>query len=159
MGTAGVRDAERRGERLDLLQNDPLGFQQATTKLARQLGVRCVKTDLKAVKNKVLVVSCPEQLRLEVVEEIVEREGRLPSAGVDAEFFAHAYVESALERRHISAESGEQLTGAQVIRWEAIFERVSSVTRIVWPEDPVFSKPRSSSRSLAISKSRVRNVA
>ena len=47
------------------------------------------------------------------------------------------YVQSALERRHVSAESGIQLTVEEVARWDAIFAALEEATRPLWLEDPV----------------------
>ena len=87
------------------------------------------------LQNSVFVRTCPEQLRLEVVEEFVDAQGRLPHPNTAGEEFAAAYVESALARRHVSCATGEQLTGLQVGRWCAFFNRIPEDVRPVWVED------------------------
>ena len=86
--------------------------------------------------------SCPEELRLAVVDVVVTKTRRLPSPTAEAEAFAHRYVQSALERRHLSADSGEQLSAAHIALWEALFAKVPSDLRLTWQEDPVLARAR-----------------
>ena len=92
------------------------------------------KLKLQQLQSTLFVRTCPESLRLDVVEEFVETQGRLPRPDAEGEEFPSAYVESALGRRHVSTASGEQLTGQQFGRWCAFFSRMPGV-QPVWGED------------------------
>ena len=72
----------------------------------------------------VLSRECPERLRLSVVEDFVMREKRLPRSDGGAAFedVALRYVNSALERRHESRASGEQLHHDEIAAWEVVFQ-------------------------------------
>ena len=47
-----------------------------------------------AVKERILLRSCPEDLRIAVVSEFVAQHGRLPNAELDAERSVRQYVNS-----------------------------------------------------------------
>ena len=49
----------------------------------------------------------------------------------------HAYLGSALARRHRSSESGIQLTDDQAHRWDQVLGQLPEATRPAWQEDPV----------------------
>ena len=51
-------------------------------------------------------------------------------------------MDSALSRRHVSTDSGKQLTGQQATRWAALFERVPDDQRPTWKEDPLLTLAR-----------------
>ena len=74
-----------------------------------------------------------------VVEEFVAVHSRLPAPDVESEEFARVYAESALGRRHVSTESGEQLTGQQAERWCALFSSHEDGHGLAWAADPVFA--------------------
>ncbi len=76
------------------------------------------------IREAVLLHECPEELRLAVAEEFVQREGRLPRLlrGSFYEDVAARYVNSALERRHRSEASGPQLREDEVAAWDRIFQ-------------------------------------
>ena len=88
-------------------------------------------------RDAVLSRECPEELRLEVVKEFVEREERLPRSGKGAvlEDVAAGYVKSALERSHKSEASGPQLHPDEVKAWDVIFQGYD----VEWLADQTFT--------------------
>ena len=134
LGDAAATDAERRAARLSRWRT-----QHDVTSAAKELGVHggFAKGEWAAFKRRVLVAACPEDLRLAVVKELVERECRLPDPATEAESFAHAYLHSALSRRHVGDSSGEPLTSEQVGQWDAVLGLLPAATRPEWQEDPV----------------------
>ena len=93
------------------------------------------------LKERILLRTCPEDLRLAVVAEFLRTEGRLPADVSVAERAAHLYLGSALRRRYASTDSGEQLTSAQVAQWDALLQQVPSDARPSWESDPVPAWP------------------
>ena len=69
--------------------------------------------------DDVLLHECPEGLRLDVVAEFIGAHKRAPTAGGDevGEKQAAQYLASALERRHVSTQTGPQLATEQVEQW------------------------------------------
>ena len=130
-GPAALRDAERRSSHLERLRD-----RAAVQHEAKNLGV-CSKGSLGPLKEKVLHRACPEQLRVEVVAEIIVARRRLPAADEECERHALAYVEGALARRYVSASAGEQLSPEQVRRWETVFAALPPEARPTWSQDPV----------------------
>ncbi|MCH2137404.1 MAG: hypothetical protein MK101_12660, partial [Phycisphaerales bacterium] len=145
IGSAAERDAKRRHQRLEAMRTN-----QAVRSVAAECGIRGsgdggfgsnlndTNLDFAKLRALILVRTCPEELRLSVVEEFVAKEGRLPSGDVPAEEEAHAYVESAVTRRHRSNDTGEQLCMQQVHDWEKLLAQVPEEQRPAWQEDPVF---------------------
>ena len=114
---AAARDASRRANLTEQWKgvND---VRQA----AKTFGVRCpMGCGYEELKQLLCVRSCPEELRLSVVEEFIASERPLPVIDAIGEEFARRYVDSALGRRSFSTVTGEQLTGQQVTRWSQIF--------------------------------------
>ena len=138
-GNAADRDAKRRCNRLEAMRRN-----SAALVAARECGMSAPKVvtsvDFRAFKEQVLLRTCPEELRLGVVEEFVVRAGRLPDSSVEAEEIAASYVTSALGRRYVSIESGEQLSRAHANMWEALFTKIPEDTRPAWQEDYVLDK-------------------
>jgi len=90
------------------------------------------------VKDKVILRSCPEELRLAVVSEFVARTSRLPMPDCEVEDTAWQYVSSAVGRRWNTTATGEQLTAQQVSAWNGVLSTVAESSRPAWQEDPLF---------------------
>jgi len=133
-GAAADRDAKRRHQLLEAM-HDPVGLSAAV----KSCHARREKNEaVSIVKDRVLLRSCPEDLRLAMVTEFVEQHGRLPSEDVEAERAARQYVDSALGRRWLTTATGEHLSARQVSAWDKLFEQVPEGDRPPWEEDPVF---------------------
>ena len=133
-GAAADRDTRRQHLLMEAMR-DSTGLGAAV----KSCHARREKDELASVvKERVLLRSCPEDLRLAVVAEFVGQHGRLPSGDVEAEAFAWHYVDSALGRRHATTGSGEQLTARKVHEWDKILASLGEDSRPDWREDPVF---------------------
>ena len=94
------------------------------------------------LRERILQRTCPEDLRLAVVAEFLHAECRLPAGTSDAERAAHGYLGSALGRRYVSTDSGEQLSPAQVAQWDALLQQVPDDARPSWEADAVLARAR-----------------
>eukprot|EP00973_Karenia_brevis_P057631 8017664-Karenia_brevis.AAC.1 len=114
-----------------------MSTQASTWAAARNSHVAKVQGQgFKELKDRIILRSCPEELRIAVVAEFVSKAHRLPSADdAAAGSMAWQYLHSALGRRHLTTDSGEQLTAQQVSAWEAIFATVAEASRPAWSED------------------------
>ena len=141
---AAARDASRRAN----LAEQWKGINDVR-RAAKTSGYRYPKSiSYEELKQLLCVRSCPEELRLAVVEEFIASEGRLPALDAAGEEFARRYVDSALGRRSVSTVTGEQLTGQQVTRWSQILTRlpddqVRQCFQLGWDEVPLFAKAAS----------------
>ena len=126
---SGQKDLYRRLELSEHLK----GLQSHTT--AKEFDIETKIFTSQELRELVLVRSCPETLRITVVTEFVQRHGRTPEHTVEAEAFAYKYLQSALARRHVANDTGEQLNTADVSSWDNICASLPLETRPSWKED------------------------
>ena len=133
-GAAADKDIRRKHELMETM-SDRFGLSAAAKAchIHRRRGEAAA-----ALKERILLRSCPEDLRIAVASEFVAQHGRLPNAELDAERSVRQYVDSALARRWLTTDSGEQLTQRHISEWDAVFERIAESGRPAWEEDPVF---------------------
>ena len=136
--SASSQDAERRLRVLRGMR----GNSQAL-KLAKSLGMKGQTLGIRGqaayedLRQRILTRSCPEDLRLKVVSEFIDAQGRLPRVGVQDGQHARAYLDSALDRRYVSSNSGEQLSLIAAAEWQELFNRLPEADQPQWQEDPV----------------------
>ena len=115
-------DAERRAALCKRTWDAP-----AAKREAKAAGLRAVQRNINqrhgvdALREGLIVRSCPEDLRLRVVGECLQRHGSWPAEAADLgedDRFARLYLQSALARRHASAPTGEQLSPGDVAQWQ-----------------------------------------
>ena len=143
-GSAAERDARRKHKQWEAMRGKP-----STLAAARQCGLHLggrgknpFAEDRMELRERILQRTCPEDLRLAVVAEFLRAEGRLPVDASDAERAAHGYLGSALGRRYVSTDSGEQLSRAQIAQWDALLQQVPDDARPAWEADPVLARAR-----------------
>ncbi|CAK0852500.1 unnamed protein product, partial [Prorocentrum cordatum] len=140
-GTANALDAERRAALCRRTRDA-----QATKREAWAAGMRAAQKDIPrsrgvdSLREDLLVRTCPEDLRLRVVGECIQRHGGWPSEAADLgedDHFARLYLLSALSRRHASALTGEQLSPGDAAQWQQLLDRIPEAQRPEWQADPL----------------------
>ena len=136
-GSKAAYDEERRARQLSDWEGPQK--QQRMRGFAKKHGInpQCKKGEWQDFRRRLLIAGCPENLRLEVVSELVSKERRAPDPTLDIEAFAHDYLQSALGRRYLSSASGEQLSTEQVSEWQAVLDLLPIGEAPEWQEDPV----------------------
>ena len=89
--------------------------------------------------DEVLLHECPEPLRMDVVAEFIDAHKRPPTSCGDevGEKQAAQYLASALERRHVSTQTGPQLAPEQVEQWVSVLRALPGDEVAPWAADPV----------------------
>ena len=137
MGDQTAKDEMRRANRLLALRSHA-SVEHAQLQLP-WLGCQGASA-INEVREQILLYECPEELRLAVVAEFISKTRRVPStAGSRVEFTAARYLGSALERRHVSTATGEQLTLDQCTAWEQCLKNLPVDQEAPqWQVDPSF---------------------
>ncbi|CAK0803316.1 unnamed protein product [Prorocentrum cordatum] len=140
-GTATAMDADRR----EALRRRTWSSMAALHE-AKVWGMRATQRDIQrpqgvdALRDELLVRSCPEDLRLRVVGECLQRRGGWPAEAADLggdDLWARRYLHSAMARRYASASTGEQLLPGDVARWQQLLDRIPEAQRPTWQADPL----------------------
>ena len=139
--------SEREEQRRDRMDED-LNSASGIRRVAFQWGIPIAKSGYVShiVREHITRCGCPENMRMELLDEFITRESRLPEReGVETSL--NWYVESALSRRYLSiaedGKGGEQLSADEVARWEGLFAKLPLDRRPVWKEDPLIEAARS----------------
>ena len=120
-GTAGWRDGSRRLQRMSELNS-----RGKVLRAVKNYPLLAAKKDQEyhALREGVLLYECPEELRLDVVEEFLSNEKRLPCADAQClrEQRAALYFDSALARKHQGTPTGPILAPAARKAWERLVQ-------------------------------------
>ena len=82
-----------------------------------------------------LLRTCPENERSEVVQEFIAAKHRRLDPANEDEAHAAQYLASAMRRRHVGDDSGEQLTLSEVAEWNAVLKQLPTAEQPAWEED------------------------
>ena len=138
-GTAASLDADRR-----LALHQRTWEAGAVLREAKAMGVLVRQQDVPkkdgvdAVRQMLFLRCCPEDLRLRVVSEYLDRHGDWPPGerGLPPDDWASSYLQSALSRRHASDATGEQLSPSCLTLWQQVLHRIPKERRPDWLPDP-----------------------
>lgn len=134
--SAAARDEQRRRFRLSSLvqRADVLAARRQAALLPSVVGM-----DFQQMREDVLLFECPDELRKQIVTELIARHGPLPREDATdlGERRAALYYQSALGRLHLSTAMGPQLTLEDGLGWEAVWATLPAEFAPIWPEDPV----------------------
>ena len=103
--------------------------------MAKQWDVKLEGNSANAIVDMILLRTCPEELRLEVVQECIAAKHRRPDPANEDEVHAAQYLASALRRRHVGDDSGEQLSLSDVAEWNAVLQLLPTDDQPSWEED------------------------
>ena len=134
VGKAVESDVKRRLQVLrELCQNNL--WHLSSKVLAKQWDVKREGKSVYAVADMILLRTCSENERLEVVQECIAAKHRRPDPAKEDEAHAAKYLASAMRRRHVGDDSGEQLTLSEVAEWNAVLKQLPTAEQPAWEED------------------------